>query len=87
MAEPTQQLVDGIYRSKVLRARQQRMEDKLCAGIALFDEVCGRMRDGIRMQFPQADDQEVERILRQRLARLRQVEDHGIYHPLTESAS
>jgi hypothetical protein len=80
--QPTQQLVDDIYRAKVLRARRQSVEEKLAGGIQLFEEVCGRMRDGIRMQFPHADSSEVEQILKQRLARLRKVEEYGIYHPV-----
>ena len=87
--EPTQQLIDDIFRSKVLRARQQRPEEKLCAGIELFAEVCDRMRDGIRWQFPQASNDEVERILRERLRRVRQLDEHNIYtyQPITEPAS
>jgi hypothetical protein len=82
--QPTQQLIDDIYREKILRARQVPQEERLCAGGDLFEEVCERMRDGIRMQFPQADAAEVERILRERLDRLRKVEEHGIYHPVVE---
>jgi hypothetical protein len=33
------------------------------------------MRDGIRMQFPDADEQRVEEILRQRLAITRRLEN------------
>ena len=79
--EPSRELIDEIYRDRVRRAREMPPEEKLCAGIELFEEACQRMRDGIRMQFPSADAAEIERRLRQRLKRLRQVEEpHGREH-------
>jgi hypothetical protein len=35
--EPTQELIDDIYRQKVLRARAMPPEEKLFAGIRLFE--------------------------------------------------
>ncbi|HWL95450.1 MAG TPA: hypothetical protein VNT79_18170 [Phycisphaerae bacterium] len=66
--EPTQELIDEIYRERVLRARATPPEQKLLDGPRLFDQVCRRMKDGIRMQFPNADEDEVRRILLERLA-------------------
>ena len=68
MEDQIKDLVDPIYRDKVLAAR------KLAMGGELFSEVCGRMRSGIRMQFPNADEREVHEILRKRLRRLNQIE-------------
>jgi hypothetical protein len=73
--EPTKELVDAIYRDRVLRARRMTLEEKFLAGPQLFESVCRRMRDGIRMQFPDADEQRVEEILRQRLAITRRLEN------------
>ncbi len=41
----------------------------------LFDELCDRMRSGIRAQFPGVDELRVERILRERLEIARRLED------------
>lgn len=77
--EPTKELVDSIYRRKVLRARTLTEGERLATGIELFEGATGMMRDGIRHQFPGSSEERVEEILRQRLNRLRQVHEHGIY--------
>ena len=77
--EPTQQLIDDIYREKVLRARRTPIEEKLLAGPRLFAFACEAMRSGIRAQNPGASAEQVEEILRQRLAWVQHREDqqHG----------
>lgn len=65
---PTQELADSIYRERVLRARNIPLGEKLLLGPEIFEEVCGRMVDGIRNQYPEADEQRVQEILRERLA-------------------
>ncbi|MFL5329271.1 MAG: hypothetical protein ACJ8C4_10185 [Gemmataceae bacterium] len=65
--KPTQELIDQIYREKVLRARQMPLEDKLLAGPRLFDMACEFARAGIRHQFPDATSEEVDRELQRRL--------------------
>ena len=77
------EMADDIYRERVLRARSVPAPKKMGWGPELFAESCSRMRSGIRMQFPEADGAEVDTILRNRLARLDQVEEFDIY----ESAS
>ena len=42
------------------------------------------MRDGIRAQFPSQSPEQVEQTLRQRLQRIRQLHEHGLYRPLPE---
>ncbi|MFO0808828.1 MAG: hypothetical protein U0746_09415 [Gemmataceae bacterium] len=66
--EPTQELVDDIYRTKVLTARRVPPADKLLDGARLFDYACSITRAGIRSQNQDADEARVEEILRQRLA-------------------
>lgn len=78
-----QPLMDDIFREKVLRARLVPPGEKMFSGLELFEEVEERMRAGVRHQFPAADAGEVERILSQRFARLRQIEEHGLYRPVT----
>jgi hypothetical protein len=75
--EPTMELIDALYHEKVLRARAMSPEDKLMAGPRIFDRVCRIMADGIRDQFPDADEDRVQQILRERLALARRVENSG----------
>ena len=78
-----QPLMDDIFREKVRRARLIPPGEKMFSGLELFEEVEERMRAGVRHQFPAADAGEVESILSQRFARLRQIEEHGLYRPVT----
>jgi hypothetical protein len=72
---PTPELIDAIYRERVLQARRTPPEEKLLDGARLFDFACRIARDGIRDQHPEANEQQVEEILRARLARLRSLEE------------
>lgn len=69
------QLIDEIYRERVLRARRTPPEEKLLAGAELFDLACQIMMDGIRDEHPEAAEPEVWRLLTQRLALLRRLEE------------
>jgi hypothetical protein len=71
--EPTQELIDDIYRERVLRARRTPLDQKFLAGPQLFDRACRIMKDGIRSERPNATEIEVEAILRQRLALVRRL--------------
>ena len=71
--EPTQELIDDIYRGKVLRARRVPLEAKFRTGGELFDEVCERMMCGIRSQHPDADENAVKAILRRNFTILRRL--------------
>ena len=81
------ELADGIYADRLQRARDRRPMLKLLDGFDLFDEVCGRMRAGIRAQFPHADPKEVEALLNERVDRLREIEEWGLYRPVEEGAN
>ena len=74
MSAPSKELIDELYRDKVRAARRMSEEERLREGGDLFDEVCDRMRDGIRTEFPNADEVMVERILRRRLDIARKLE-------------
>jgi len=73
--EPTDELVDALYREEVLSARRIPPGQKLLDGPSLFDYACRIMEGGIRDQFPDADDERVQQILRSRLALGRRLED------------
>jgi hypothetical protein len=81
MEEPNefQPLMDEIFREKVLRARRQSPEEKFVMGLDLFEEALVRMRGGIRAEFPEFTAEQVECELYRRLARVRQVQEHGFY--------
>ena len=72
--EPTKELLDELYRDKIATARAMSPTDKLLAGARLFDFACRATMCGIRHQHPEADDQQVLDILRQRLALARRLE-------------
>ena len=74
--EPTKKLIDELYRERVEAARRMSPEDKLLAGARLFDLTSKIMVDGVRGQFPDADEHQVQEILRQRLDLIRRREDN-----------
>lgn len=68
-------MADSMYVERVLRARRMKPEDKLSAGIKLFEYACEITRLGIRRQFPDADAKRVQQILLERLALRRRLEE------------
>ena len=83
--QPNPQLVDELYRDRVRRARAMTAEEKFVAGPDLFEYACEITLAGIREQHPHSDETEVRRILADRLALRRKLEEHGIYRPTGES--
>ena len=77
MAKPTRELMDDLFRQRVLAARAMSPEEKLLAGARLFDRTCRIMADGIRHEYPEADDRRVQEILAERLALARRLEQSG----------
>lgn len=74
--QPTQELVDDIYRDKVRAARAASVDDKLWSGEELFHYAARITMAGIRHENPEADEAEVLRILKQRLVLREQMERH-----------
>ena len=66
--QPTKELIDEIYRDKVIQARKMSLEQKLWAGPELFEWSCQWALAGIRHQFPEANDERARQILQERLA-------------------
>ncbi len=64
--EPTPELLDALYRDKVIAARQRTPEQKFLAAGDMFVSLIERMRMGIRMQSPQANEDDVQRELHRR---------------------
>ena len=69
-----QEMIDTIYFERVKAAQAMSPEEKLMAGPRLFDLSCRIMADGIRDEHPQADEQTVQQILRERLSLIRRLE-------------
>ena len=78
-------LMDAIFLDKVRRARQTPMDQKMLDGPRLFDLNCQIMRSGIRAQFPDFDEERVEKELRRRLAIQRRIDEAGIYRNVDET--
>jgi hypothetical protein len=60
--------------AKVRQARMMSGETRVLAGPRLFAGVCERMKEGLRDENPQADDEAIHQMLLQRLKRLRKLE-------------
>ena len=75
----------AIYLEKVERARQMTIGERLAAGIELFEESVGRMKVGIRLRFPEADEAEVDQLLRDQLLRLQSLHEKDFYRPVPEA--
>ena len=72
--QPTQELIDDIYRERVLRARRRPPEQKMMDALELFDLGCAIMMDGIRNQNPGASEEEVQKLLKARIDLLERLE-------------
>ncbi len=57
-----------------MAAKAMRLEEKILAGPRLFELSCRIMADGIRNEHPEADEVAVQKILRERLALIRRLE-------------
>jgi hypothetical protein len=64
--------MDESFHQQIERARRMTPDERFREGLALCDRTFRLMQDGIRFQFPQATPDEVLRILRDRLAKIRQ---------------
>ena len=74
-------LQDSIFLNKVARARKTEMSQRILDGVQLYDDVRARMLGGVRSQFPQYTEDEVQRELRRRLIIIRRIKDAGLYQP------
>jgi hypothetical protein len=84
LMEPTKKLIEELYREEIASARTMTPEEKFLAGARLFDYACSVTMAGIRHQYPQADEREVLRTLRERLESQRRLEEEkdSLYRPL-----
>jgi hypothetical protein len=72
--KPTQELVDDIYRERVLRARSTPPAQKLLDSFRLFEFAHRIMLDEIRNENPGAEDPTIQELLARRFEILRRLE-------------
>ena len=74
-----------LFLSDVSLAKRMTAEERGRAGFELFVSACEMTRAGLRHDYPGADAAEIERLLRDRLAKHRRMEEWGIYtyRPMT----
>ena len=75
----TKALQDSIFLAKVAKARRTPISEKLADGPLLFDHASKIMRDGIRCQFPEFTEEQVEKEFVRRLKIQRLLDARGIY--------
>ena len=71
--DSTKELIDDVYRERVLRARRTPIAQKILAGADLFDSACDITLAGIRNQFSGADEARAQAIPRERLVLARRL--------------
>lgn len=76
-----QPLIDDLYREEIDRARQMTPQQRLKAACDLTDLAFDLMMSGIRWQHPDADDAEVLRLARERIAIGRKNDNADLYRP------
>ena len=62
------------------------VSERLAAGPQLFEEVVSRMKIGIRIRFPEADEIEINRLLCEQLERTRAWKERDLYRPVKTEA-
>jgi len=73
--EPTPELIDAIYREKVLRSRRMTPSERLEASLELSDIGIQMMRDSVRHQHPGASESEITARVNDRIERSRKLDD------------
>lgn len=81
--EPTAELVDAIYREKVLRARKMTPQKRLEIGAELSDLGRQMMREAIHRENPAATEEEIRQLMRRRIELARKLDNT----PLPECGS
>lgn len=72
-------LQNEIYRSRVLRARQMTVGERVVDGIRLFEEGMRIMRGGIRSDHPEFSEEQIEAEVARRMRIAKKLSDGDIY--------
>ena len=76
-----QALQDSIYRDKILRARAMTPAERLAETFELSNDIFTWMHAGAMAQCHLTDDEAGWEEVTRRLAKLRRLHEHGLYHP------
>lgn len=76
---PHQPLIDQLYREEILRARAQTPQERLRATFEVTRFALRLMRDHIRNRHPEADEQELTRLGRERIGKVRRMDEMRRY--------
>ena len=68
------QLADELFLDKVRAARLMNPAEKFLDGPRLFDYACRTVEWGIRNQYPEASDDDIRRLLCERVDLMRKLE-------------
>lgn len=71
--EANQELFDELYRQKIRQARSMTPEQRVFEGLRHSEASLEAMADGVRHQFPGATEDDVQRILHERIEKLRRL--------------
>jgi hypothetical protein len=76
---PHQPLIDQLYREQIAQARKLTPQQKLRAGFEATELALKMMRSAIRNRHPEADDAELIRLGRERLSKVRRIDESTRY--------
>ena len=75
-------LIDQLYREEILHARKMTPQQRIAAAFEFAPMAYEFMYAGIRRQHPDADDAELLRLARERIAKVRRMHEAKIYRPV-----
>jgi hypothetical protein len=70
---PVMPPIDEIFRQKIEQARRMTPEERVVRGLRHSDDMVEVMANMLRGQMPNAGDQEIRRVLRERIDKLRRL--------------
>ena len=76
---PHQPLIDQLYREEILRARAQTPQERLRGTFEVTKFALRLMRDHLRNRHPHADDAELVHLGRERLGKVRRMDEMRRY--------
>ena len=78
---PHQPFIDQLYREEILRARKLTPQQRLRAIFEVTKFALRMMRGSLRHHHPEADDAEILRLARERIAKVRRLNEWKFYRP------
>jgi hypothetical protein len=81
--EPYAAQMDANFKARVQIARETSPDEKIRAGLRLFEMRCWYMKQEIRGEFPQLDENRVQEILIERLDSRRRMDEGILYQEVT----